>query len=34
MYQDLGISEKVVQLVEEAEQECKEEFQKLEYINS
>ena len=30
MYQDLGISEKVVQLVEEAEQECKEEFQKLE----
>ena len=37
MYQDLGISEKVVQLVEEAEQDCKEEFLKLEkngYYNS
>lgn len=37
MYQDLGISEDVVRLVEEAEQDCKEEFAKLEkngYLNS
>ncbi len=37
MYQDLGISEDVVRLVEEAEQDCQEEFTKLEkneYLNS
>lgn len=37
MYQDLGISEDVVRLVEEAEQDCKEEFAKLEkngFLNS
>lgn len=37
MYQDLGISEDVVRLVEEAEQDCQDEFTKLEkngYLNS
>lgn len=37
MYQDLGISEDVVRLVEEAEKDCQEEFTKLEkngYLNS
>ena len=37
MYQDLGIHENTVQLIEEAEMECREEFRKIDrmiYKNS